>query len=138
MTMVNRDEEHLRVLSILYYVWGGLSVVGACFMGAYAVIGGTVLTAVSQSEREPAAAWAGAVVFVVMGGLFLLLAALAWLTILTGRYLAQRRRYTFCLVMAIVTCLSVPLGTVLGIFTLIVLQRPSVKQLFGQTAPMPA
>ena len=138
MTMVNRDEEHLRVLSILYYVWGGLSVVGACFMGAYAVIGGTVLTAVSQSEREPAAAWAGAVVFVVMGGLFLLLAALAWLTILTGRYLAQRRRYTFCLVMAIVTCLSVPLGTVLGIFTLIVLQRPSVKQLFGVGAPATA
>ena len=138
MTMVNRDEEHLRILSILYYVWGGLSALGACFLGAYAVIGGTILTAVSQSEREPAAAWAGIVIFLVMGTLFLLVAAVTWLTILTGRYLAQRRRYTFCLVIAIITCLSVPLGTVLGVFTLMVLQRPSVKQLFGQTAPAPA
>lgn len=28
-----------------------------------------------------------------------------------------------------------PFGTVLGVFTIIVLQRPSVKQLFAATAP---
>jgi hypothetical protein len=34
--------------------------------------------------------------------------------------------------MACVACLSVPLGTVLGVFTIIVLMRPSVKALFAE------
>jgi hypothetical protein len=38
----------------------------------------------------------------------------------------------FCLAMAgIEAALCMPLGTVLGIFTIIVLMRPSVKQAFG-------
>ena len=35
------------------------------------------------------------------------------------------------LVVAALECLAFPLGTVLGVFTLIVLVRPEVKQLFG-------
>jgi hypothetical protein len=44
----------------------------------------------------------------------------------------------FCLVMASITCMFMPFGTVLGVFTLIVLMRPSVKPLFeGQAANPP-
>jgi hypothetical protein len=42
------------------------------------------------------------------------------------------------MVIAIITCLSVPLGTALGVFTLIVLARPSVKQLFERRTAGPA
>ena len=48
-----------------------------------------------------------------------------------GRRLTQRTSYTFCLVMAGCECLLMPLGTALGIFTIIVLMRPSVKELFN-------
>lgn len=137
MKMVNQDDEHLRLLSILYYVWGGLTAFGACFTGIYALVAGGVLTAVSQSHDGPPG-WVGPLVFVFMGFLFLFIAAIAGLTIWTGRNLAQRKRYTFCFVMAIISCLSVPLGTALGVFTIVVLQRPSVKQLFGPTTPAPA
>ena len=53
---------------------------------------------------------------------------------LVGRGLAQRKRYMFCLVVACVECLFMPFGTVLGVFTIIVLSRDSVKALFGSIA----
>ncbi len=40
----------------------------------------------------------------------------------------------FCLVMACVACLFMPFGTVLGVFTIIVLARPSVQTLFSRPA----
>jgi len=38
------------------------------------------------------------------------------------------------MIVAGITCLSVPIGTVLGVFTLLVLSRPSVKQMFAHNA----
>jgi hypothetical protein len=37
--------------------------------------------------------------------------------------------------MAAIACLFMPLGTILGVFTIIVLIRPNVKALFEQSAP---
>jgi hypothetical protein len=49
-----------------------------------------------------------------------------------GRSLARRKRYLFCLIVAGTMCVMCnPLGTVLGVFTIVVLLRPSVKELFG-------
>ena len=52
------------------------------------------------------------------------------LTILSGRYIAQRRRRMFSMVIAGINCASFPLGTLLGVFTFIVLLRPSVKAMY--------
>jgi hypothetical protein len=49
-----------------------------------------------------------------------------------GRCLQERRRHTFCLVVAGLECMMMPFGTVLGVFTIIVLLRPAVRQLFGE------
>ena len=56
---------------------------------------------------------------------------LAVLILAVGRSLSRRKRYNFCLVMACVECLFMPFGTALGVFTIVVLNRPSVKQSFG-------
>jgi hypothetical protein len=37
----------------------------------------------------------------------------------------------YCLVVAGIECIFMPFGTVLGVFTIIVLMRPSVRNLFG-------
>jgi hypothetical protein len=42
----------------------------------------------------------------------------------------------FCLVMGGVECLFMPFGTVLGVFTIIVLMQEPVKQLFGVNPPV--
>jgi hypothetical protein len=55
----------------------------------------------------------------------------AILLIVAGRFLSKRKHYMFCLVMAAISCIFMPFGTILGIFTIIVLMQPSVKQLFG-------
>ena len=53
------------------------------------------------------------------------------LTILWGRGMARGRSRMFSIVTAGVNCLSVPFGTVLGVFTLVLLLRDSVRHLYA-------
>ena len=68
-------------------------------------------------------------------GMAVLIMALTWAVaiavVFAGRNIAARTAYTFCLVVAAIECAFMPMGTALGVFTIIVLMRPSVKQLFG-------
>jgi hypothetical protein len=52
-----------------------------------------------------------------------------------GRFLARREHYTFCVVMAGIECIFMLFGTVLGAFTIAILLRESVRQLFRLPAP---
>ena len=54
------------------------------------------------------------------------------LTIYAGKCLKARKNYLFILIMAGVNAgLVMPLGTALGIFTFLILFRPTVKPLFN-------
>ena len=55
----------------------------------------------------------------------------AFVIFLGGRSLRRRHRYMFCMVVAGISCMLMPFGTALGVFTILVLVRPSVKQIFG-------
>lgn len=57
--------------------------------------------------------------------------ALSTAIVIAGRRLSQFRSHTYCLVMAGVECLLMPFGTVLGVFTIIVLTKPEARELFG-------
>lgn len=61
----------------------------------------------------------------VLGGL-----AFAAVMFFAGRLFDQRRAYPSCKVVALLACIAVPVGTALGLYTLAVLARPSVKQLY--------
>jgi hypothetical protein len=63
--------------------------------------------------------------------IFLLGWTLATMKFFVGKFLGQRRHYTFCFVMGAISCMFSPFGTVLGVFTILVLSRDSVKQLFN-------
>ena len=70
--------------------------------------------------------------FVGIGTVVVLLGwTIGGLTIYAGRCLQRRRHRTFTFVMAGINCLHVPFGTALGVFTIIVLQRPSVAALYA-------
>jgi len=56
----------------------------------------------------------------------------AVLVAVAGRFLVRWRHYRFCFGVACLNCLSFPFGNILGIFTLIVLLRPSVKRRFDR------
>ena len=57
--------------------------------------------------------------------------AYAILVLIAGRCIALRKRHTYCFVVACLECLWVPFGTVLGVFTILVLSRQSLKELFS-------
>jgi hypothetical protein len=71
-------------------------------------------------------------IFAVLGALlFLIGIAMAICILIAGRSIAHRKRYSFVLVMACIECLFNPFGTILGVFTIVVLPRESVKALFS-------
>jgi hypothetical protein len=58
--------------------------------------------------------------------------ALTVCLVVAARSLAALRRYRFCFATACFACVFTPLGTALGVLTILVLVRPSVKELFAQ------
>jgi len=132
---VNQDAEHLQLLAIFHYVVGGLAVLFSFFPLFYSVIGGFLLYAAQHpgaSNQEPPPAFLGWI-FIVLGAVFFLAGVtMAICILIAGRCLSRRKSYSFALVMACIECLFVPFGTILGIFTIVVLSRESVKALFSR------
>lgn len=135
--MKTQDEEHLRLLSIFHYVCAGLIALFACIPIFHLVFGLLMIfrpEVFGPSRNQPPAfvGW----VFAVLGGAFILMGWIfAGLLVRAGRCLARRRHYMFCFVIACIACVFMPFGTILGVFTLIVLIRPSVKNLFERGIP---
>ena len=133
-TLVDRDAEHLKVLSICWYVVAGLNVLFGCFPLMYVVIGVMMITT-GVRPSTPDAAAAG-VMFTIFGGVFAIaIWAGAVMAFLTGRGLANRKWLVLCYITAGFACLSVPIGTTLGVFTFIVLVRPTVRSQFSGFTP---
>jgi hypothetical protein len=128
------DEEHLRLLSIFHYVVAGLTALFSLIPVMHILMGVGMLTGGFGGPTTPQEGRIFAWFFIAMGSA-LLLGGLTFSVCLAcaGRALAQREHYTFCLVMAAIACAVFPFGTILGVFTIIVLQKPPVRALFGRT-----
>jgi len=130
---VNQDLEHLKILSICFYVLSGLTLFPVIFGLIYIVFGvffGVALSAEAHRPNEPPPAILGG--FIAAFGLIFALGfgVLGGLILKAGLNLSKQKSYTFCFVVACLVCLWMPLGTILGIFTMIVLTRDSVKAIF--------
>jgi hypothetical protein len=130
------DEEHLKILSICYMISAALSACFSLFGLMYAGMGAVVSEAIKRApelatsaENAPPAfiGW----IFGAFGVAFFLISiTLAGLKLGVALSLKKRKARTFCMVVAALECLGVPYGTLLGIFTFIVLGRDSVTRLF--------
>ncbi len=133
------DEEHLRMLTLGYYLSAGMCLLFSLFGGMYMVLGLMFTFAFRNFPAQPpntAPPPEMGLVFFGMGAfLFGAMVTLAILKFLTARRLKARASRTFCLVIAGISCLEVPYGTTLGVLTFVVLSRDSVKALFS---PAPA
>lgn len=134
---MTKQEEYLRLLSIFHYVVGGLAAVFACIPIFHLIFGLFIVLAPDKfaDHGNPPPAFLGWF-FIIFAGVFILLGWTFSIFVLTaGRFLAKRKHYSFCLVMGGVECLFMPFGTVLGVFTILLLIQEPVKQLFQ---PSPA
>jgi hypothetical protein len=138
MALGDQDQDHLKLLSIFHYVVGGIAVLFACFPLIHVTLGLMMVfspESFDPKSHEPPPAALGWI-FVAIGGFLSLLGwAYAILIIFGGRFLAQRKHYTACIVIGALACLFMPFGTILGVFTLIVLMKPQVKLLFEPSGP---
>ncbi|HUG52672.1 MAG TPA: hypothetical protein VMR21_03695 [Vicinamibacteria bacterium] len=133
-----RDAEQLTLLSVAYYVVAAITLLFALLPLLHLGFGIWIL-ARPETFGMPADgtnAWAGWLMTALGATSMLASVVLAVVLWLTGRSLARRRRHVFCLVVAgLTTVLCIPIGTVLGILTIIVLMRPSLKASFEGAAP---
>jgi hypothetical protein len=71
--------------------------------------------------------------YIVAGSAAILIGwTLATLMLVAGCFLKRRVHRTFCLVVAGCECLVQPFGVILGVFTIVVLMREPVKELFDR------
>ena len=149
-----RDEEHLKGLVVGHYIMAGLSALGAVQVLIYGLLGRRLLqqlnqhidasfgdladaTSMGDPSMDAAAMLEGldsaVIVLVVSLGLLSIVTTLGFWWV--ARLLGRRQRWALCYLTGWGELFFVPFGTILGVFTLIVLSRPSVKQRFGVGLP---
>lgn len=105
---------HIEQLSGFYSLLGTLTVASGLLFLLLSLLSARTIGAAAEGI-------VGAMCFLPMG----------ILQILTGRYLSGYRHPRFCLVMACVTCVWFPFGTLMGIFTILDLSRPAIRARFN-------
>ena len=136
-TISDDTERQLDLLAVFHYVLAGVTGLFALFpvlhlaVGLWMIVGGFPEQA-APSGRSPMddPQWFGWIFVAIASLLITAGLTLATLLAVAGRRLKQRRSHTFCLVVAGLACMNMPLGTVLGVFTLVVLTRPGVREAF--------
>jgi hypothetical protein len=149
------DLSHLRTLSICHYVLGGLAMLFSSIFIVHVVVGiwlanggptnatwtmptnSATVTVSSFGPQQRPPAIAGYAI-AAMGGCAVFFGwAFGILNIISGRRITHHRSRTFSMVVAGINCIWFPFGTVLGIFTIIVLARDSVGKLYETDALRP-
>jgi hypothetical protein len=135
---VSADSEHLRLLALFHYILGGIIMLFSSCAILHVGMGIAMIVKPSLFQGPPGSPPPPAFMgyfFTAIGSAVIVAGwAFGGATIYSGRCIARRRYRIFSCVLAGVNCLSVPFGTLLGVFTLIVLCRPSVKSLYSGDA----
>ena len=132
--MNNEDIRHLDLLSLFHYIVGGITALTSCLPIIHVIIGLSMVSGKLFEESNGSAppAFIGWI-FVIIGAVFIVLGlSIAVCMIVAGGKLKKRKNRVFCMVVAGIECMFMPFGTVLGVFTLIVLNKESIQEIFTQ------
>jgi|SRR5579863_3130712 len=125
--------EHVKILGILHVAYGILGVLagilGLVFFGGLAGL-------VSVADHSGDARIAIPILGAIGGFVFILLLGLSLPGIIAGFGLIERRPWAriLTIVLSVLELMSMPVGTVLGIYGLWVLLSPGSEELFRQPA----
>ncbi len=127
------DAGHLKILAICHFVGVGLALIGILFLIGHYAIMHMVFTNPKfwQGQNQappPAEIFAIMKWFYLIGGLWFVASGI--LNFISAFCLLTRKHRVFSLVVAGINCLHVPLGTILGVFTIVILVRESVRELY--------
>jgi|ERR1051326_4631771 hypothetical protein len=125
------DEKNLDLLAVFHYILAPISALFSCFSFILMTV---LLYPEAMSGTKVVQPPPLFIRFALVMGIVSLLYGLLYVIclVMAGRFLKKRRHYIFCLVVAAWTCMWMPFGTILGVFTIIMLVKPEVKVLFDQ------
>jgi hypothetical protein len=128
-----RDAEHLKLLAIFHFMLAALGLLGIAFLALHLVFMSAFFTNPemwknSKSGPPPEilfkfmlGGYAFGVVVILTGG---------FLNLLSGLFIRKRRHRMFSIIIGGLNCLHVPFGTLLGVFTILILSRDSVRKIY--------
>jgi len=132
---MNEEANYLKILAIFHFVVAGIAGLFACFPIFHLIIGLSMLTG-QFFPSETGAEFPFP--FTLFGLMFTLIPAaiifLGWAfaiaLAISGYFLLRKQHHLFCLIMAGISCIFMPFGTVLGVFTIVLLMQPYIKNQF--------
>jgi hypothetical protein len=124
------DRDHLRLLQVFHYVLAGLALLGLGFLALHYGVMRYVLTNPELMKKQtdgppPAEIFALLQWFYWIGGG--LCFAMGTANLASGLFIRRRINRLFSIIIAGINCIQIPFGTALGIFTIVVLMRDSVR-----------
>jgi hypothetical protein len=136
------DEEHLRLLSLFHFIKGGItaafSLLGLLyflFLGFLMKMGNRFnMPSYSYTEEFPVEFMS--YIFMIGGVIVLLILLSGILQLVSGYYLKRKEYHLFSFIIGIIEILEIPYGTILGLMTLIVLSRDSIKRKYERIKPV--
>lgn len=129
---------HLSTLSILHYVYGGLMLLGAVTLAViFFAVGGLLQSDLVQQANDPPPEFVTTIMQGMGTGIAVFVGIWGLLVVLSGYWISKRRNRVGSMIIAGLCCLSFPIGTALGIYTLVVLANSEVEQAYGQAYQAP-
>jgi hypothetical protein len=129
------DVDQLNLLAIFHFVGAGLALVGLLFLGLHFLMFMTFMANAPDprgNRLPPAEFFMFFRFFYVIAAAFFVSSGV--LNIMSGLFLRSRTHRMFSIVVAAINCMHMPIGTVLGAFTIVVLARDSVRELYDVQA----
>jgi quinol-cytochrome oxidoreductase complex cytochrome b subunit len=132
----SKTEEHLNLLSVFQFIYTGLMGLGIVFIFFHYKMMSMIMMNKElweQSENtapfDPEIFFEIFMWFYIVFGILLVIGMI--LNFLSGMYMRQKRNRLFSLVIGGINCVNVPLGTVLGVFTIIILNNEETKEMYS-------
>ena len=129
------DVDHLKLLAIFHFIVAALSLVGLGLLFLHYAFMHTLIANPEvwknpQRDRLPSHEEILAMIkwFYLFFGAVLIASGVA--NLLSGLFIQVKKHRLFSLIIAGFNCLHFPFGTVLGVFTFVVLLRDSVRELY--------
>ena len=121
------DNEHLNLLSIFYFIYGGLVIFGSFVVLGYIGFFSTIFSNFNSSDFDnfPVMTF-----FYIAVAIFVFIFVYGLMLILAGTYIRKKTKRIFSLVIGCIAMISLPIGTALGVFAIVVFTKASVVELY--------
>lgn len=121
--------DNMDTFATLHLVKGILTIFFSLFFLLYIFLGSAFMFAPIENNSDMPF-HPGSIIIVIGTIGFVITVSIGILTLLAAKYIKERRNYNFIFAIAVLNCLAGILGIILGIFTIIDLNKPHVKAQF--------